>query len=360
MATITNQLQRVLEGRNSQRISISIEAEPGQGQQAEDILASNGIEYTRVDVRNKTVFEATVSRTTLQMLSQEQSIAVLDHNPTFSPLSVAPNDPQAEVQQAEDYNEVTLGAIMERLGVPQAWEEYGTRGDGVRFGMVDSPIDDAHNALADSVVDTEAGTVPEAHGTWVASALVANEFEAPEGTIHGGCPDAELVAHGALSGGGAGISEISEGVSYCIEQDVDILNLSFGGEHSSVLESVINEAIDAGIVVVTSIGNSGPAPGSASCPAHHDTTAAIGSIGPDGTPGAFSSRGPGWNGEAKPEAVAYGGKTTIDSAGQQFVEEAVVGAAPNNDTIALVGTSMAAPEAATVLGLGIANDKQTI
>ena len=359
MATVTDQLRRVLQQRDSARVSIIVESEPDRGAQTEDALRSRGVEYEQVGVRNKTVFETTVDRETLQQLSQEPSIAVLDHNPTFRPLAAVPGSPSTEVRKADSYDAIPLGEKMSQLGVKDVWEDFGTKGEGVTFGMVDSPIDDRHPALSDSVTAVQANPAAGTHGTWVASALVGSEFDSPEGAIHGGCPNAELVAHGALSGGGASVGEVVEGIGFCIDQEVDILNISFGGEHSRVLQNTVQEAIRAGITVVSSAGNTGPGRGTVTCPAHHADVTAIGSVGDGGEPAAFSSRGPGWNGAKKPDAVAYGGKTVMVG-GRQKATEAVVGAAPYGDTAELIGTSMAAPEAASLLGLGLSKDKQEL
>jgi subtilisin family serine protease len=155
-----------------------------------------------------------------------------------------------------------------------------------------------------------------------------------------------------LIGGAADGTQIAEGMGYMIGQQVDVVNLSFGGSHSAVLQSTVAEAHDAGVVVVSSIGNSGPNPGTATCPAHHDTTLSVGSVGPDGTPAGFSSRGPGWDGQTVPEVVAYGGRSEQGDR-DQLVTESVLGAAAPSGGQYLVGTSMASPQVAGITALRV-------
>ena len=362
MAQVTDDLTKVLEGRDPTRVAITIEAAPGAGPAVRERLTDAGIEYTSVGVRNKTVFDAVVTRPQLTALRSERDIATLDHSPTFSPLGAAPpsdggNFGLAASVAAKDLSRRTMGEVMDQMNVREAWDELGNRGEGVRIGMVDTPINEQHSALRDAVADTASNTGRGDHGTWVASALVAAPFEVSGGEVYGAAPDADLYAHGALSGGGASVTEIAEGVSYCIESDCDVINISFGGAHSSVLASVIEEAVDAGILVVSSAGNAGPAPGTVTCPAHHTTTTTVGSVSAaDDSPASFSSRGPGYGGQAKPDMVAYGG-ASVNEGGQQIITEVVLGASADGGTQYLVGTSMASPQAAGIAALGVAAEE---
>lgn len=363
MAIITDRLRQVLDARDPSRVDISIEAEPGEGPAVRDALNGLGVGFDSVNVRRKSVFNATVTQSQLQQLDGEPSVAIIDHSATFSPLGAV--DPGrsggggliGEAIPSSDMNRITLRDAIERMNVPKAWEQLGNRGDGVSFGVVDTPIAQRHEALRSSVKGTESNTGNGLHGTWVTSALVADRFETAEGVIQGAAPNADVYAHGALSGGGASLTEISEGINYCIEQEVDIINLSFGGAHSEILRNVVREAVDAGIVVVSSIGNSGPGLRSSTCPAHHSEVLAVGSADTDGSPAAFSSRGPGWNGETKPDVVAFGGGSLLQG-GEQLITESVLGAAPPNGSQYLVGTSMAGPQVAGIAGLRAAAQKE--
>lgn len=353
MARVTDDLRRVLEARNPTRVDIIVDAEPDRGEAVRDELRSLGLDFDEVNVRRKTVFSTTVTRPQLATLEQSEAIATLDHSPTFSPLGAAePAPPVGEALPADDINRITLADAMDEMAVPEAWDELGNRGEGATVGIVDAPIDANHPMLREQVVDTASNAGRSLHGTWVASAAVGERWESGAGELYGAAPDADLYAHGALGGGGASITEIAEGIDYCIEQEVDVLNISFGGPHSDVLQSLIQEAVDAGLLVISSSGNSGPALGSSTCPAHHGNTVAVGSVGTDGSPAAFSGRGPGWTGESKPDMAAFGGNSILDD-GQQLVTQSVLGAAPAGGAEYLVGTSMASPQAAGIAALGV-------
>lgn len=353
MATLTEDLKQVLANRDPNRVSIVAEAEPGRGEEVRQVFSGLGVSFDSVDVQRKTVLTATVTRDQLNALRQNDAIAVLDHDPTFRPLGAAAPGFGGEAVPAEDLTRVSLGEVMQRMNVPDAWDRLGHRGEGVTVGVIDTPIQADHPSLRDSVAGTRKNGGQGLHGTWVASAMVGSPFETSGGVIHGAAPDAELYAHGALSGGGANVGEIAEGIDYLLKQNVDVINISFGGPHSRVLQSLIESAVEQGTAVVSSAGNSGPGLGSATCPAHHDAATCVGSVSTDGSVAAFSSRGPGWRGEQKPELSAFGGHSTL-SGGEQIITEAVLGAAPTNAAEYLVGTSMASPQAAGIAALGAA------
>jgi subtilisin family serine protease len=66
-----------------------------------------------------------------------------------------------------------------------------------------------------------------------------------------------------------------------------------------------------GIIVVNSMGNSGPGSGTLSAPADADSIIAAGAVDVSGVIAGFSSRGPTWDGRTKPELVARGVSTYL-------------------------------------------------
>lgn len=352
-AILTNDLQQVLSARNPSQLDVVIEADPGQGDAVEDLLGDLGIETTQVRAGSKSVFEATVSQGQLEQIQQSDAVAVLDHSPTFLPTGATAPIPGRSAGMGREANQTDLDSVIERLGFPQAWEKGDTRGEGVTIGVVDTAIDQSHPAIEDNVVATDRNENAAVHGTWVASAMVADRFETERGVIQGGAPDADLVSSGVLSGGGATVTDIASGVGFCLDNDADVINLSLGGPHSSVLQSIVQEAQREGALVVSSAGNSGPGGRTISCPAHHSATISVGSLSTDGDVAAFSSRGPGrFGNRQKPDVMAFGGGATLED-GSLSITETVLGAAPGGRGAYLLGTSMAAPEVAAMAALRV-------
>nr|WP_317978303.1 S8 family serine peptidase [Niallia endozanthoxylica] len=143
-------------------------------------------------------------------------------------------------------------------------------GKGIKVGVIDTGIDYLHEDLRQNygggqdVVDgdgdpmetTGIGGASTLHGTHVAGIIAAN------GRIKGVAPEATIYAYRALGPGGMGTTEqVIAAIEQAIEDKVDVLNLSLGNNVNGPdlpLSTALNNAVDHGIVAVTSSGNSGP------------------------------------------------------------------------------------------------------
>jgi len=358
-AQITDDLRSIIESRKPARVDVLMEAVSGEGQQARTVLNEIGVTFNEATVGQKTVFEATVDAGLVDRLAEIDSLVRIDHSPTFQSTSVpVPQPGDGGYGEATDINATSLQEVINRMQVPEAWEAIGTKGEGVTVGIVDTPIDPSHPSYSSNIKGTAGKTAAEDHGTWVTSAIAADEYETPRGVIQGVAPEADIYAYGALGGGRATITSIAEGVDYCIQKECDIVNLSLGGPHSDVLQSIVEEARSEGVLPVSSAGNSGPGRATVSCPAHHSAALSVGSETTRGEAAAFSSRGPGFRGAGqKPDVMAFGGGARLGNPGLQ-ITETVLGAAPNGGSKFLVGTSMAAPQVSGIAALRVASQRE--
>lgn len=149
-------------------------------------------------------------------------------------------------------------------------EDDRLTGKGVKVGVIDTGIDYTHPDLRKNyrggfdLVDADLdpmetlGSQGSAtiHGTHVAGIIAAN------GKIKGVAPEAEIIAYRALGPGGIGTSEqVIAAIEKAIEDKVDIINLSLGNSVNGPdwpTSLALDKAVEAGIVAVTSSGNSGP------------------------------------------------------------------------------------------------------
>lgn len=343
---ITPDLRRVLEGRPSQtRVKVLVDPTPDGVGDVRSRLRQVGNGFREVTVGSETVFQTTLNRQQIQQFAGLNSVERVDHAPTFQPLGAAPaQTPQADVTR------LTTGQTTAMLDVEEAWDISG-RGGGASIGIVDSPVDTEHPAYADNIAGVGGPEGKDPHGTWVAGCIAADESETEVGTVRGIAPDADLYVHGALSGGAATVADVIDGIDWCIQQGVDIINMSFGGPHSEVFHTAIEEVANNDIIPVTAAGNAGPALDSMSCPAHHEETVSVAATNGDGNTSLFSSRGPGWNGIDKPDVSAPGGDASVVG-GEIGGIEAIVSTAPDGKFTPLLGTSMAAPHVAGLIALG--------
>jgi minor extracellular protease Epr len=156
------------------------------------------------------------------------------------------------------------------------------------------------------------------HGTSVAGIIAAKNNEIG---ITGINENVELYSAKVLDEENkAPVSRIIEAIEWAIEQDVNIINMSFGTvTESKALKQEIQKASDAGILLIASAGNAGVV----EYPAAFDDVIAVGSIGADGEVS---------------EKNGFGETLELYAPGEQILSTAAFGG-----VIVSGGTSMSAP-----------------
>lgn len=155
----------------------------------------------------------------------------------------------------------TLPWGVDRINADLAWTT--TKGLAIKVGIVDTGIDLGHPDLGVNIkgnVNTinplKSGNDDNGHGTHVAGTVAAvdNTF----GVIGVG-PEIYLYAVKVLDKNGSGwLSDIIEGLQWCIDNHMQIINLSLG-TYSNVqsFQNAITAAYQKGIVLVAAAGNDG-------------------------------------------------------------------------------------------------------
>lgn len=135
------------------------------------------------------------------------------------------------------------------------------RPPALRVGMIDSGVLTTHPTLESTQVRTsgcEGRRVPSAHGTAVASLLVA-ALQATAGVD----PAAEvgLVAADVYCDDPAGgaVAGVIGALALMAQEQVPVINVSLVGPSNTVLERVVGRMVARGHVLVAAVGNDGPA-----------------------------------------------------------------------------------------------------
>ena len=213
----------------------------------------------------------------------------------------------------------------EVMGVDQVWSE-GVYGTDITVAVVDTGIDIAeHPRLVGRYDALDNGSPkfdPHGHGTMMAS-LIGNETQF-DGKYLGIAPETNLVDVRVLDANGQGeYSDIIEGLDWILQNkdtyDIRIVNLSLvAGINSPYWADPLDQAVealwDAGIVVVTAAGNSGPDPLTIAAPGNDPYVITVGSFTDNYTVDdasddyltPFSGAGPTETGFVKPDVVAPG------------------------------------------------------
>ncbi|WP_147436785.1 S8 family serine peptidase [Oceanobacillus piezotolerans] len=208
-----------------------------------------------------------------------------------SPLTFQTNEKITETEldqtnEQDRWNIQTIGATL-------AWEK-GFTGEGVNIAVVDTgiaPHPDLNITGGVSTVDyTEDWGDDNGHGTHVAGIIGAKRDDTG---VVGVAPDANLYAVKAVNEEGKGqIDDVVEAIEWCMDNDMDIMNLSIGGDSEiPQIKDALDRAYKAGILIVSASGNNGE-DGIVSFPARLESVIAVSAVDGRLNPTPFSTRGP--------------------------------------------------------------------
>lgn len=213
---------------------------------------------------------------------------------------------------------------LRAVEAPEVWEF--SKGAGVEIAIVDTGVDldnpgfphiaEGYNALAP-------GTPPDdenGHGTHVAG-IAAGKWDGGSGVA----PEATVLPVKVLDGQGMGsLSDVVDGLHWCLQRRVPIVNLSLGSSQATQSMKAAVEALwEAGVLVVAAAGNEGPRCSTVSYPARWEEVIAVAASTESSTIATFSSRG---------------SQVDVTAPGQS-----ILSLRPDGGLQYMSGTSMAAP-----------------
>ncbi|MCI8890423.1 MAG: S8 family peptidase [Eubacterium sp.] len=129
------------------------------------------------------------------------------------------------------------------------------------------------------------------HGTSVASVIAASRNETGATGVN---PDVTLYSVKVLDENNQSpVSRVIQGIYWCIENDVDIINMSFGtSQYSEALRAAVKAADQEGILMIAAAGNTGNGNGTAvQYPAAFGEVMAVGSVNAQGQRSTHSATG---------------------------------------------------------------------
>jgi minor extracellular protease Epr len=275
----------------------------------------------------------------------DTAVRGLQHNPNI--LAVEPD----MILTATATEVIDWG--VDRVEAPAAWNsgDPNYKGLGINVGIIDTGISQHEDlTIAGGVNCINANSSyydDNGHGTHVAGTIGA--INNTYGVV-GVAPEASLYSIKVLNSRGSGtLSDVAEGIDWAIKssQDhpkMDIINMSLGASSgSSTLQTAVEAADNAGLLIVCAAGNSGTTAGtgdSVGYPAKYVQTIAVAATDKNNIRAYFSSTGP----DVDVAAPGYNIYSTYLGTSAYAT---------------LSGTSMAAPHVAGVLAVLLEEERRT-
>jgi serine protease AprX len=261
-------------------------------------------------------------------VAAEVPVAALDALRAQPGIVDVSNDDAVQVQANPSPLHSATAVYPKVVGADHLWRE-GINGAGVSVAVVDTgvkPVADlAGRVIAGIDFSSEDDPFEDGfgHGTFVAG-LIAGNGASSNGAYKGVAPNANIVSI-KIAGrdGAADVSHVLAAVQWAVsfkdDYGIRVLNLSLGTDstqtyHLSPLNSAVERAWDAGIVVTVSSSNAGPGAGTVTKPGDDPLVVTVGALDDNGSPGrgddvmaGFSGEGPtAADGLNKPDLVAPG------------------------------------------------------
>lgn len=220
-------------------------------------------------------------------------------------------------------------------GIPDHWKE--TQGKGILVGIIDTGearhVDLPEAAFSVNMSTSRARKDKQGHATHVAGTVGAR---ANDKGVVGVAPKCDLGYVKGLGDDGSGYANALAGaVDRCVKEGCHIINCSWGGGFSRVIDDAVKRAESEGVLVIVAAGNDGyNGANTVNHPASSPSTIAIASYNRQGRISEWSSGG-------KEVDVAFPG-------------EAILSTWLDNQYNTISGTSMATPFAVGVAALAMA------
>ncbi len=207
--------------------------------------------------------------------------------------------------------------VLDAVSAPSAWAV--SRGQGSTVAVIDSGVNPDVSDLAGSVITgpnlSGVNTPPSnpnwgVHGTWMASLIAGHGHDGGGSGIVGVAPESKVLSIRVVTDrhdpGYATYEHESDSrvqgalaraITYAISHHADVISMSLGyDEPSTVVRSALQSALDHGVVVVASSGNSGDSAGVGatgqapySFPADYPGVLGVAAVSRSGAPAGFSS-----------------------------------------------------------------------
>jgi subtilisin family serine protease len=320
------------------------------------LLDSAGADYKTFWISNR--IKVTGDAKLVDILAARPEVASIEELKTYTL-------PTPVVETTTGPNAVEWG--IDRINAPQVWSQFNARGEGIVVANIDTGVQFDHPALVGKyrgnlggsfdhnynwfdpshICPTAAPCDNNDHGTHTMGTMVGDDGGANQ---IGVAPNAKwIAAKGCETNNCSDFALLASGEWIIAPTDLagnnprpdlapDIVNNSWGGAgFDPFYQDIVDAWNAAGIFPAFSNGNSGPSCNSSGSPGMYLNSYSSGAFDINNVIASFSSRGPGVNGDIKPNLAAPGVN--------------VRSSVPGNTYANFSGTSMASPHTAGTVAL---------
>ena len=283
-------------------------------------------------------------------------------------------------------------AYTQSIRANRVWNaDRGTIGDGVGVAVIDTGIqgdlpdfrvsqsDSSSRVIVDAVVNPDATTAGDkyGHGTHVAGLIAGNSLNRSSsdplyGDYIGVAPGADLINVKASDDeGNASTLDVIDGLQFVVDHqdefNIRVVNLSLNeatpsSYRTNPLNAAVEQAWNAGIVVVAAAGNRGTASDAVHyAPGNDPFVITVGGVDDqntadisDDTAASWSSTGTTRDGHAKPDFLAPGAKMVSTLARGSAITQMCSSCIVSSKYFRMGGTSMATGVASGAVALIVA------
>lgn len=228
-------------------------------------IGSTGAHLIKVPAGRELQLVEALSRNPAVEYAEPDELVTASSDDTYFGSQYALQNVGQEFTNTAGTKTVAGGAKDADVDAVEAWTV--TTGAGKRVAIIDSGVAINHPDISSKVVEranfSDKTIVGDedydkyGHGTHVAGIVAATRDNAMG--VAGVCPDCAILDAKVLNDSGSGSSSgIAKGIDWAASHGAKVINMSLGQRVSSrTLEAAVNNAWNAGVVIVAAAGNAG-------------------------------------------------------------------------------------------------------